>query len=152
MGMGILWHSDRFFLGVSSPKVLKNSMQSEEGANVYKEVLHVYGMGGYVFFINDVVKFKPTILYRWTERLPSYTDFTACFLLYDRVWVGAAYRLKNSYGLIFQFSVNPQLKFGYSYDQTTFHPTQAKSGTHEFLISYDFVSGRRGQHITPRYF
>lgn len=152
LGVGIMWHSERFFLGASAPKFLKNRMRSENGDNVYREVLHFYGMGGYVFFINDVLKFKPTILYRWAERTPSYIDFSGSFLLYDRVWIGTTYRFKNSYGLIFQFNVNNQLKFGYSYDQTTFHPSQVNSGTHEFLISYDFVSGRRGRQITPRYF
>ena len=152
LGVGIMWHSERFFLGASAPKFLKNRMRSENGDNVYREVLHFYGMGGYVFFINDVLKFKPTILYRWAERTPSYIDFSGSLLLYDRVWIGTTYRFKNSYGLIFQFNVNNQLKFGYSYDQTTFHPSQVNSGTHEFLISYDFVSGRRGRQITPRYF
>jgi len=152
LGVGVMWHSDRFFLGVSSPKILKNRMQNENGENVYREVLHFYGMGGYVFFLSDVLKFKPTILYRWAERTPSFVDFSGSFLLYDRVWIGATYRMKNSYGLIFQFNVNTQLKFGYSYDQTTFHPTQVNSGTHEFLISYDFVYSRRGRQVVPRYF
>jgi len=152
LGVGILWHSDRFFLGASAPKILKNRMQSENGENVYREVLHFYGMGGVVFFLSDLLKFKPTILYRWAERTPSYIDFSGSFLLYDRVWIGATYRLENSYGLIFQFNVNNQLKFGYSYDQTTFHPSQVNSGTHEFLISYDFVYGKRGHQIIPRYF
>lgn len=152
MGLGVMWHSDRFFLGASAPKILKNRIQSENTENVYREVLHFYGMAGYVFFLSDILKFKPTLLYRWAERTPSYVDFTGSFLLYDRVWMGATYRLKNSYGLIFQFNVNNQLKFGYSYDQTTFHPTQVNSGTHEFMISYDFVYSRRGRQITPRYF
>ena len=109
-------------------------------------------MGGYVFFINDAFKLKPTILYRWAERTPSYFDFSGMLIIYDKVWVGATYRLKNSYGMTFQFSVNNQLKFGYSYDLTTFHPTQVNSGTHEFMISYDFIQGRRSRQITPRYF
>ncbi|NEW82916.1 MAG: type IX secretion system membrane protein PorP/SprF [Mariniphaga sp.] len=152
LGVGVMWHSDRFFLGVSSPKILKNRMQNENGENVYREVLHFYGMGGYVFFLSDVLKFKPTVLYRWAERTPSFVDLSGSFLLYDRVWIGATYRMQNSYGLIFQFNVNTQLKFGYSYDQTTFHPTQVNSGTHEFLISYDFVYSRRGRQVVPRYF
>jgi len=152
LGVGIMWHSDRFFLGVSSPKILKNRIQSQNTETVYREVLHFYGMGGYVFFLSDVLKFKPTILYRWAERTPSFADFSGSFLFYDRVWIGATYRVKNSYGLIFQFNVNTQLKFGYSYDQTTFHPTQVNSGTHEFLISYDFIYSRRGRQVVPRYF
>ena len=152
LGVGIMWHSDRFFLGASAPKILKNRMQSENGETVYREVLHFYAMGGYVFFLSDMLKFKPTVLYRWAERTPSFVDFSGSFLFYDRVWVGATYRMKNSYGLIFQFNVNTQLKFGYSYDQTTFHPTQVNSGTHEFLISYDFIYSRRGRQVAPRYF
>jgi type IX secretion system PorP/SprF family membrane protein len=152
MGLGIMWHSDRFFLGVSAPKILKNRIQSQNTENVYREVLHFYGMGGYVFFLSDIIKFKPTVLYRWAERTPSFVDFSGNFLLYDRVWIGATYRMQNSYGLIFQFNVNTQLKFGYSYDMTTFHPTQVNSGTHEFLISYDFINSRRGRQVVPRYF
>ncbi len=152
VGVGIMWHSDRFFLGASSPKILKNQVQSQQNEYVYREVLHFYGMGGYVFFLNDVFKLKPTILFRWAERTPSYMDFSGTLIINDRVWVGATYRMENSYALIFQFNVNNQLKFGYSYDLTTFHPTQVNSGTHEFMISYDFTYGRRGRQITPRYF
>lgn len=151
-GVGFMWHSDRFFLGASVPKILRNSIQSQSNENVFREVLHFYGMGGYVFFLNDVFKLKPTLLYRWAERTPSYIDFSGTMIIYDRVWIGATYRLKNSYGMTFQFNVNNQLKFGYSYDLTTFHPTQVNSGTHEFMISYDFVTGRRSRQITPRYF
>jgi type IX secretion system PorP/SprF family membrane protein len=152
VGVGIMWHSDRFFLGVSSPKILKNQIQSQSNESVYREVLHFYGMGEYVFFLNDVFKLKPTVLYRWAERTPSYFDFSGTLIIYDRVWVGATYRMENSYAFIFQFNVNNQMKFGYSYDLTTFHPTQVNSGTHEFMISYDFTYGRRGRQITPRYF
>jgi len=152
LGVGFLWHGDRFFLGASTPKILKNRIKSDDGVNEYREVLHFYGMGGYVFFLTDILKFKPTFLYRWAERTPSFADFSANFLLYDRVWIGATYRMKNSYGFIFQFQVNSQLKFGYSYDQTTFHPTQINSGTHEFMIGYDFVYSRRGRQVAPRYF
>lgn len=152
MGVGIMWHSDRFFLGVSAPKILKNRIQSQTSENIYREVLHFYGMGGCVFYLSDFLKFKPTALYRWAERTPSFVDLSGSFLFYDRVWVGATYRFSNSYGLIFQFNVNSQLKFGYSYDLTTFHPSQVNSGTHEFMISYDFVSGRRSRQVAPRYF
>jgi type IX secretion system PorP/SprF family membrane protein len=151
-GVGLMWHSDRFFLGASIPKILKNSLQSQSNETVFREVLHFYGMGGYVFFLDDVFKLKPTLLYRWAERTPSYIDFSGTLIIADKVWVGATYRLKNSYGLTFQFSVNNQLKFGYSYDLTTFHPTQVNSGTHEFMLSYDFTNARRGRQITPRYF
>jgi type IX secretion system PorP/SprF family membrane protein len=151
-GLGILWHSDRFFIGASSPKILKNDVTDETSGVVYREVMHIYAMGGYVFFLSDNVKFKPTYLYRWAERTPSTVDISANLLFYDRFWAGATYRFENSYGLLFQFRVNTQLTFGYAYDLTTFHEAQVNSGTHEFMISYDFVTSRRSRSSSPRYF
>lgn len=150
-GVGVMWHSDDFFLSASIPKILKNRLQNQSDETVFREVLHFYGAGGYVFPVNDEFKFKSTLLYRWAERTPSFVDLSGTLIIHDRVWVGATYRINNSCGLIFQFNVNNQLKFGYSFDLTTFHPAQVNSGTHEFMISYDFVNGRRGQ-IIKKYF
>jgi type IX secretion system PorP/SprF family membrane protein len=152
VGAGILWHGDRFFLGASMPKFLKNRLRSPSTDNIYKEVLHFYGMGGLVFPLSEGLKFKPTVLYRWAERTPSFAEFSGTMIVADQLWFGATYRTKNSYAFIFQFSVNNQLKFGYSYDLTIFHPTQVNAGTHEFMISYDFVTTKRGRRVTPRYF
>jgi len=152
-GVGFLWHSDVFFVGFSIPKFFKNKITSDSGASVYQEEVNYYGMGGVVLEMTDAVKFKPTFLYRWSERTPAIVDLTANFLFFDRVWAGATYRIKNSYGLLFQAFVNKQLKLGYAYDLTTFHPTQANAGTHEFMISYDFPYKRRRYcRFTPRYF
>jgi type IX secretion system PorP/SprF family membrane protein len=153
VGVGFLWHSDVFFVGFSIPKFFKNQINSESGASVYQEEVNYYGMGGLVMDITDEVKFKPTFLYRWSEKTPGIADLTANFLFFDRVWAGATYRIKNSYGLLFQAFINKQLKVGYAYDLTTFHPTQANAGTHEFMLSYDFPYKRRRYcRFTPRYF
>ena len=152
VGFGALWHSNIFFLGISMPKLLKNDIVDDTDQKVYREVLHFYAMGGYVFFLYENVKFKPTLLYRWSEHTPSYIDFGLNLLLYDRIWAGVTYRLENSYALTFQFNVNNQLRFGYSFDLTTFHESQVNSGTHEFTINYEFNSSRRSRRYTIRYF
>ncbi|MCE1199538.1 MAG: type IX secretion system membrane protein PorP/SprF [Marinilabiliales bacterium] len=152
VGVGVLWHSDIFFLGVSMPKLFKNSIVDDSDKKVYREILHFYGMGGYVFFLSDYLKFKPTFLYRWSEQTPSYVDFAGNLLFYDKVWFGVTYRLQNSYGLSFQFNVNSQLRFGYSLDLTTFHDRMVNSGTHEFTITYEFVNGHRNRRYAARYF
>ena len=153
VGVGFLWHSDIFFIGFSVPKFFKNQISSDNGVSLYQEEVNYYGMGGIVLDITDAVKFKPTFLYRWSERTPGMMDLTANFLFFDRVWAGATYRIKNSYGLLFQAFINKQLKIGYAYDLTTFHPTQANAGTHEFMLSYDFpYKKRRYCRFTPRYF
>jgi len=152
-GFGFLWHSDVFFLGFSVPKFFKNRINSDSGVSVYQESVNYYGMGGWVFDVSEDVKFKPTFLYRWSDNSPGMVDLTANVLFFDRVWVGATYRVKNSYGLLFQAFVTKQLKVGYAYDLTTFHPSQVNAGTHEFMLSYDFpFQKRRFCRFTPRYF
>ena len=152
VGFGVLWHSDIFFLGVSMPKLFKNNIVDDSDKKIYREVLHLYAMGGYVFSVSENVKLKPTLLFRWSEQTPSYFDIAGNILLYDRVWFGATYRLKNSYALSFQFNVNAQLRFGYSFDLTTFHDNMVNSGTHEFTITYEFLNSKRTKRYTARYF
>jgi type IX secretion system PorP/SprF family membrane protein len=152
VGFGALWHSDIFFIGISMPKLFKNNIVDDSDKKVYREVLHLYAMGGYVFFISDNVKLKPTFLFRWSEQTPSYIDLAGNILLYDKVWFGATYRVKNSYALSFQFNVNSQLRFGYSFDLTSFHQNMINSGTHEFTINYEFQNTRRNKRYAARYF
>ena len=152
-GLGILWHADNFFLGASVPKIFKNKINSNSGETVYQEEMNFYFMGGYVLDVADNVKFKPTILARWSEKTPAVVDFSATALFYERVWVGATYRLQNSYGLLFQVYISSRVKLGYAYDLTSFRPSQYNAGTHEFMLSYDFpFKKRRYCRFTPRYF
>ncbi|MEK7720411.1 MAG: PorP/SprF family type IX secretion system membrane protein, partial [Bacteroidota bacterium] len=152
-GVGFMWHADNFFVGASVPKIFRNKINSDSGETVYQEEMNFYAMGGIVFDIADNVKFKPTVLARWSQKTPSVVDFSANALFYERVWVGATYRLQNSYGLLFQVFVNSRVKLGYAYDLTTFRPSQYNAGTHEFMLSYDFpVKRKRFCRFTPRYF
>ena len=152
-GVGFLWHADNFFIGASVPKIFKNKINSDSGETVYQEEMNFYAMGGYVMDVTDNVKFKPTILARWSENTPTVVDFSANVLINERVWVGATYRLQNSYGLLFQIFINSRVKLGYAYDLTSFRPSQYNAGTHEFMLSYDFpYKKRRFCRFTPRYF
>jgi type IX secretion system PorP/SprF family membrane protein len=152
VGVGALWHSDLFFLGVSVPKLFRNNIVDDSEQKVYREVIHFYFMSGIIFPLNYNVRLKPTLLYRWSEDTPSYIDIGANFLVYERVWFGVTYRIKNAYALSFQFKVNNQLQFGYSFDLTSFHENMVHSGTHEFTINYEFQYGRWSKRYSTRYF
>jgi type IX secretion system PorP/SprF family membrane protein len=152
VGVGALWHSDIFFLGASVPKLFRNNIVDDSEKKVYREVIHFYFMSGYIFPLNYNVRLKPTLLYRWSEDTPSYIDVAANFLFYERVWFGVTYRIRNAYALSFQFNVNNQLRFGYSFDLTSFHENMVHSGTHEFTINYEFHYGRWSKRYSTRYF
>ncbi|MEI7831299.1 MAG: type IX secretion system membrane protein PorP/SprF [Prolixibacteraceae bacterium] len=152
-GVGFMWHADNFFLGASVPKVFRNKINSNSGETVYQEEMNFYAMGGYVVDVTENIKFKPTMLARWSQNTPTVVDFSANVLINDRMWVGATYRFKNSYGLLFQICRISSNKLGYAYGLTSFRPSQYNAGTQEFMLSYDFpVKRKRFCRFTPRYF
>jgi len=152
-GFGLFWHGPRYYAGVSVPKLLENEIDVTDGAALVtdSEVRHYFLMGGYVLDIDRQLKFKPSMMLRLVQGAPLSLDLNANFLLRDRIWFGAMYRLGDSFGLLGQYQVNDQFRIGYAFDLTTSRLGAYNAGTHEIMLNYDlrFVKGRT---ISPRYF
>ncbi len=154
VGVGVYYYTDRFYAGLSVPKLIENVINTHEGYSseyVNREELHLFFMSGYVFDINRILKFKPHFMVKFVQDAPISVDLSAQFLIYDHLWLGAMYRLGDSFGALVQFQISTQLKVGYSYDLSTNDLGSFNSGTHEIMISYDFNFGR-GRVKSPRYF
>ena len=108
-------------------------------------------MTGYVFDINRIIKFKPYFLAKYVNNAPISIDLTGQLLFYDRLWLGAMYRLGDAVGLMMQLQVSTQLRVGYSYDVSANELSTFNNGTHEILVGWDFNFGR-GRVRSPRYF
>lgn len=152
-GFGLYWHSPRYYLGASAPKLLENKLDAVNGTVVTttSEARHYFLIGGYVFDLSRDIKFKPSFMFRAVEGAPFSLDVNANFLLRERIWFGAMYRLGNAFGAMGQYQVNDQFRIGYAFDLTTTRIGAYNAGTHEIMLSYDFrfVKGRT---ISPRYF
>ena len=152
-GVGAFYYTNKYYLGLSVPKLVENTI-NENGLSVQntsKEKLHIFFMAGYVFDVNRIVKFKPSILTKYVKNAPASLDVNGTFLFYDRLWVGAMLRVGDSFGGLFQLQVTNQIKFGYSYDLPINKLGAYNNGTHELMISYDF-NPRSGRVRSPRYF
>jgi type IX secretion system PorP/SprF family membrane protein len=152
-GVGVYFSSPKYYVGLSVPKLITNKISSSsvETGTVVREEMHAFFMGGYVFDVNRILKFKPYFMVRVTPNAPISADITAQFVLVEKLWMGATYRVGNSFGLMLQVQISQQLKIGYAYDLTTNELGSYNSGTHEVLINYDFSFGR-GRVRSPRYF
>jgi type IX secretion system PorP/SprF family membrane protein len=152
-GVGVYFSSPRYYLGLSVPKLIMNKISAAkvETGTVIREEIHAFFMGGYVFDINRILKFKPYFMLRVTPNAPISVDITGQAVLFERFWVGATYRVGNGFGAMLQIQLTQQLKLGYAYDLTTNELGAYNSGTHEVLINYDFSFGR-GRVRSPRYF
>jgi type IX secretion system PorP/SprF family membrane protein len=78
-------------------------------------------------------------------------DVNLNFLLSNIFWVGASYRSGDAVVGIVEYQINRQLRVGYSYDYTLSKLRNHSSGSHEFMIGYDFGYDMIKMK-TPRYF
>lgn len=150
-GFGLFWHSPRYYVGISAPKLLENTIGTDGLVVTNQEFRHYYLMGGYVLDLSRDLKFKPSFMLRAVEGAPLSLDLDASFLLQDRLWLGVMYRVGNAFGVLAQYQVNEQLRIGYAFDMTTTKVGAYTAGTHEIMLSYDFRF-TKGRTISPRYF
>lgn len=147
VGTGIFYYGKKHYLGVSVPKLINNKLGV--GQAVQKQ--HIFVMAGYVFPLNSVVDFKPSVVLKLAPNAPISSDANISFLFYKRLWLGAMYRYKESAGLNLVFNINEQVRFGYAYDYNLSKLTNYTSGSHEVMLTYDFVKHKKGFY-SPRYF
>lgn len=152
-GVGAFFSAERYYFGLSAPKLIENKINANgySSQSISREQIHLFFMAGYVFDINKIVKFKPSVLTSFVANAPVSLNLTGTFLFYDRLWLGAMYRFGDSFGGLFQIQVTDQLKIGYSYDLSINQLSAYNNGTHEIMIVYDFNFGQ-GKIRSPRYF
>ncbi|TKG95349.1 type IX secretion system membrane protein PorP/SprF [Puteibacter caeruleilacunae] len=151
-GIGAYLHSERYYVGLSVPKLLENGFNNSQISDKVKaENRHIYIMGGAVFNVNEDIKFKPSTLVKVVGNSPVQVDINANFLLKDKLWLGGMYRTGDSFGVIGQWMFDKSLRIGYAMDFTTSELKNNHSGVHEIMITYEF-KWERNTVRSPRYF
>ncbi|MEM9141754.1 MAG: type IX secretion system membrane protein PorP/SprF [Bacteroidota bacterium] len=151
-GAGIYVSSERWFLGISAPRILNTDLN--EGEFRALERNSYYAISGIVLDLGMTLKFKPSIIYKLTDGAPATYDVSANFLLYNKLWLGATYRFNfaNNIGAIIDYQVSREIRIGYAYDLPTSEIRPYSSATHEVLLIYEPSLRRKGGVKSPRYF
>ncbi len=153
-GFGVMWYSDRFYLGLSSPKMLRTDFFKTDSLKFVSEPgqrAHYFLTGGYVFDLGIYTKFKPTFMVKAVEGAPISFDLGANFLLYEKLWLGALYRHTDAVGALVQYNLTDGLSVGYAYDYPVSPLRNYSGGSHEFMLGLDFGNAPKGIR-SPRYF
>jgi type IX secretion system PorP/SprF family membrane protein len=152
IGAGVYWHSERWYIGLSSPRILNTNYNGTDDFEALERQSY-YLTGGYVFDLSQNVKFKPAALIKATNGAPLSYDLTANFLFNEVFWIGAAYRFNESagaFGGIADFQISKQLRIGYAYEYPISDLRPYTSGTHEVLLMFELFNVKRVK--SPRYF
>ncbi|WP_159518816.1 PorP/SprF family type IX secretion system membrane protein [Sunxiuqinia indica] len=151
-GVGAFLYADNFYVGFSIPKILKNDFETGvENYTTNYELRHMTLIGGYVFEMSDMIKFKPSFATLYVVNAPIVADVNASFLFNDKFWLGAMFRSSGAVGLNTQFIVNRKLRLGYAIDFNTTNISSYGKETHEVMISYE-LNFVRTRYTSPRYF
>ena len=153
---GVYVYSEKFFVGVSVPEILSNSLSTkgqvwQRSIDSAHQYTSMYATAGYVFDLGKKVKFAPSILVKYVPKYaPVSMDFNANFIFIDRLWLGVSYRLSDSYGFMVAFNITKQLRVGYAYDLTVSPISHFTTGSHEVMAGYDF-DFRKKSIVNPRF-
>lgn len=139
-GAGAYLYSDNYFVGLSVPRLLNNSLDRTNPGDMFNGnyARTAFLMMGYMMPLGQNVDFRPTVLLSYNRAAPLDLDINLNFLLGKMVWLGANYRWNDSLAGIVQFEVNQQLRLGLSYDFTTSELQKATSGSFEAMVGYTF--------------
>ncbi len=154
MGFGTYYNTRKFYVGLSIPRMLHNSVDAvttKATNKVQFEYWHYYLMGGYVIDLDESFKLKPTAMVKAVSGAPVVADLGLHILMNEVLWLGASYRTSDSWSAIMAIQMNKQMRIGYSYDYTLTDLNQFNSGTHEITLGYDFSFDKK-KVVTPRYF
>lgn len=152
-GAGVYYHTDKFYAGLSVPRLLETSHFDESSLSTAKEQMNFYLITGYVWDINPFLKFKPTLLTKAVKGAPLQVDLSANFMLNDKFIIGAAYRWDAALSALVGFNLSNELLIGMAYDKETtdLGNTSFNDGSFEVVIRYDFIKTKNNLK-SPRFF
>lgn len=158
-GLGIYYHTDRFYAGFSAPNILEteyfdNDVNDANSINfLATERINFYLITGYVFDLNGNLKFKPALLTKAVGGAPLQVDVSANFLFNERFSFGAAYRWDAAVSALAGFQISEQIMLGLAYDRETTElgGTRFNDGSFEIFLRLELLK-RFQRTISPRFF
>ncbi len=164
IGAGVYYNTEKFYAGLSVPNFL-NTKHFEEseisniignpnnftGQTTAAERLHYFMIAGYVFDINENLKFKPATLVKVVSGSPLEWDASANFLINEKFTIGASYRWSAAISAMAGFQVSDEIFIGVAYDYQTTDIETYSDGSYEVFLRFD-VFKKPERVLTPRFF
>ncbi|MGS4346936.1 type IX secretion system membrane protein PorP/SprF [Myroides odoratus] len=151
LGAGLFLYSDKAYVGVSAPNLFTQSRYDDNELTTLRQQLHLYVTGGYVFDLNDNLKFKPAAMVKMVEGAPLQVDVSANFMWMEKFTLGAAYRWDAAVSGLVGFQATDAIMIGYSYDADTTKLAHYGSGSHEIFMRFNLFNGFK-RLTAPRFF
>lgn len=134
IGAGIILSSERYFFGLSMPRMLKSKATFDDiEAELYSR--HFYAIASYVIFLNERVRVKPSVLLKGVSGSPLSADVNVAFNFDEKYTAGAFTRNLNTYGLLAQMKLGDAYKLGYVFEVPTNNSVGSRFTSHEVTLT-----------------
>jgi len=148
VGAGILYHSERFFIGLGLPKLMVNQYDTL-GRNTNAKFY--YFSSGYVAQVHKKWNLRIATQLKLSQPNAMNIDGTLTFIYNKTLWIGILYRHNTEVGAFIQAKLSPQLKIGIATEMGLNGLRNYSAGTYELLFSCDLNFSKSGVY-SPRYF
>ncbi len=154
-GIGAYYYGDKFFAGLSVPRILQNQIAVYDTAALERHNIrnqHMYIMGGYNFKITNTINIRTSAMVRLVLNAPVSFDVTSSVVFYDKFLVGLNYRFHESIGVLANFKLGKKWTIGYAYDLPVNDLAFNQWGSHEIMIGLNLGANRKKSPVGCFYF
>ena len=149
-GAGAYLSAQNWYVGLSAPKLINKDNNRLDEFKALEQV-HYYLTSGYVFDVSNNVKLRPSALIKATKGAPLSVDLTGTAIFNEKFYLGANYRLEDAVGAFLDVQLFPGFRAGYAYEYSISDIQPYTSGSHEFLLIYEFRF-KNTRYKSPRFF
>lgn len=161
-GMGAYYNTEKFYVGFSIPRLLKNNIDlSDREGVISREVNHFYMMAGLIIPAGEKIKLQPQLMLKYTPTAPFDAEINLNAWIMDRFMLGVNYRTGGSTAsgagesldALVAIQLADNILFGVSYDITLSDLKNYQSGSVEAVLRYCIGKGDSDMEYTnPRFF
>lgn len=136
IGSGMYLSSEKGFVGISIPSILKTKFYDEYKNSVANSKPNYYLSGGYKFELDDEVYITPNILTRVTSGAPISTLFAVNLDYQKRLLGSINIQPTASLGGFFGYRFDNNISVGYAYDTSLNKFSNYNNGCHTFYLNF----------------
>lgn len=139
---GLYFYSDKLFVGASGFQYLGNKITWKDSKSTLNP--HFYLTAGYRFDLSKKISVQPSALLKLSKPVPPQPEFSLRAFYNNMFWVGGSYRLNDATSILVGITtLKNKLTIGYAYDIPNAKIRTYTSGSHEIILSYQFIKPKR---------
>jgi type IX secretion system PorP/SprF family membrane protein len=136
-GTGIYFTNPKFYVGLSVPRILKNSLYFDKD-NFGAKVNTYYLQAGFKKDLSSSVTLMPNAQIRLNPNSPFDFDLNMNVKFFDAFMIGANYRFEDSIDGLVRFFFKNGLHVGLAMDFTASDLKKSTTGSYEIMLGYTF--------------